>query len=80
MSGRFLRMSDVMSSTGLRQSTIYDLVAAGRFPKSHKLVDAPTVSIWLETDVEAWKAAQIRGIAWGIASQSQGNDVSDTGG
>lgn len=51
---RFLRIADVMATTGLPRSTIYEQMARGRFPKpvhiSERLV------AWPETEISEWQA------------------------
>ncbi len=49
---KFLRITDVMSSTGLAKSTIWLYVKEGRFPKQIKL--SPRVSVWKLSDVDNW--------------------------
>lgn len=54
---RFLRIRAVCDATGLKQSTLYAYVAAGRFPKPIKL--GPRCSAWDESEVIAWQAEKI---------------------
>ncbi|WP_369910059.1 helix-turn-helix transcriptional regulator [Xanthomonas hydrangeae] len=54
---RFLRKPEVLSRTGISRSHLYWLMDRGRFPKSIPL--SPRVTVWLESDVDAWIAAQI---------------------
>lgn len=54
---KFLRIADVCDETGMRPSTIYAYVAAGKFPKMVKL--GPRCSGWFEPEVTAWKAERI---------------------
>ncbi|WP_081280879.1 helix-turn-helix transcriptional regulator [Stenotrophomonas maltophilia] len=54
---RFLRKPDVLSRTGISRSHLYRLMNQGRFPVSIPL--SPRVTVWLESDVDAWIAAQI---------------------
>ncbi|MCL1552482.1 helix-turn-helix transcriptional regulator [Xanthomonas nasturtii] len=56
-SERFLRKPEVLSRTGISRSHLYWLMDRGRFPKSIPL--SPRVTVWLESDVDAWIAAQI---------------------
>lgn len=58
--GRFLRLSDVMVTTGLGRSTIYRMVAAGTFPAQTKIT-AHSVG-WWQADVDSWLAER-RGIS-----------------
>jgi prophage regulatory protein len=62
MKTKFLRITDVMSVTGLAKSTIWLYVKEGKFPKQIKL--SPKISVWKESDVEAWITEQIeKGVA-----------------
>lgn len=54
---RFLRIRAVCDATGLKQSTLYAYVAAGRFPKPVKL--GPRCSAWDESEVLAWRAEKL---------------------
>ncbi|MFK3844655.1 helix-turn-helix transcriptional regulator [Stenotrophomonas sp. NPDC078853] len=54
---RFLRKPEVLSRTGISRSHLYWLMDRGRFPRSIPL--SPRVTVWLESDVDAWIAAQI---------------------
>jgi len=57
MSVTFLRRRTVETKTGLSRSTIYARIAAGTFPKPVRI--GPRAVAWLESDVEAWQAAQV---------------------
>jgi prophage regulatory protein len=50
--GRFLRINDVIATTGLSRSTIYRMVDAGTFPDRVRLT-TQTVG-WWQADVAAW--------------------------
>jgi prophage regulatory protein len=52
-----LRRPDVERATGLPRSTIYEMMAAGRFPKP-VLLGARSVG-WLEAEVDAWQKDRI---------------------
>jgi prophage regulatory protein len=54
---RFLRKPEVLSRTGISRSHLYWLMDRGRFPKSIPL--SPRVTVWLESDVDAWIATHI---------------------
>lgn len=56
-SERFLRKPEVLSRTGISRSHLYWLMQRGRFPASIPL--SPRVTVWLESDVDAWIATQI---------------------
>jgi len=53
---RFLRRPEVLARVGLSKSTLYARIRAGTFPKP---VPLGTLSAWVESEVEAWMAAQI---------------------
>jgi prophage regulatory protein len=50
--GRFLRINDVIATTGLSRSTIYRMIDAGTFPDRVR----PTTQTvgWWKADVAAW--------------------------
>ncbi len=50
--GRFLRLNDMVASTGLSESTIRRRVREGKFPKSVALT--PHCVGWWENEFEAW--------------------------
>jgi prophage regulatory protein len=52
-----LRLKQVKARTGLARSTLYERIKAGGFPRQVSL-GARAVG-WLESDVEAWIAAQV---------------------
>ena len=52
-----LRRPEVERATGLPRSTIYQLMADGRFPKPVSL-GARSVG-WLETEIAAWQKDRI---------------------
>ncbi|AWH45406.1 AlpA family transcriptional regulator [Stenotrophomonas sp. ZAC14A_NAIMI4_1] len=54
---RFLRKPEVLSRTGISRSHLYWLMKRGRFPASIPL--SPRVTVWLESDVDAWIATHI---------------------
>ncbi len=58
MTKRFLRRPDVEAKTGLPTSTIYERMAKGTFPRQRHL--GPKTVVWLEDEIDAWMAAQIR--------------------
>lgn len=53
---KLLKLSDVTERTGLGRSMIYDMAAAGQFPKPVRIGGA---SRWIEHEVEAALAAFI---------------------
>jgi prophage regulatory protein len=53
-SKRILRMRDNCKKVGLGQSSIYDLVSKGLFPKPFPLVPGGRAVGWLEDDIDQW--------------------------
>jgi len=53
---RLLRRAEVMDRVGLAKSTLYSRISAGTFPKP---VNLGASVRWVESEVEAWIAAQI---------------------
>ena len=51
---RILRMRDNCKKVGLGQSSIYDLVSRGLFPKPFPLVPGGRAVGWLEDDIDQW--------------------------
>ena len=63
LGSNILRRRAVMAATGLPQSTLYAEMAAGRFPRPIKISgDGPNARAcgWLESEINAWKAARIK--------------------
>lgn len=54
---RFLRMLDVRNKTGLSKSSIYDLMAQGKFPKTVRLGGRSVA--FVEAEVDAWMAERV---------------------
>ena len=54
---RFLRRAQVQAATGLPESSLYRLIAEGKFPKPFKLSEHRVA--WLEDDVAAWQAERL---------------------
>ena len=54
---KFLRLVEVRNRVPYSRSTIYQLVAQGKFPKPINL-GARTVA-WLESDIDEWIAARV---------------------
>lgn len=75
---RALRIRRVCERTDLAQSTLYKLVAEGKFPKPFKLgsVGWGAAAAWLESEVEDWimERAKVRvdSTALGLASRERG--------
>ena len=51
---RTLRMKDLPSKVGFQPSTIYGLIAQGKFPKPYKLTPGGRAAGWQETIIDAW--------------------------
>lgn len=59
---RFLTQHQVIDRVGLSRATIYKMVSAGAFPRSHKV---GSYSIrWLESDIDDFMAAVIEDRPW----------------
>ena len=54
---KFLRLSGVRERVPYSRSTIYQLVAQGKFPKPISLGGRAVA--WLESDIDAWIEARI---------------------
>lgn len=53
-----LRLPDVCARVGVRHSKLYELIAAGDFPRPVK-VGGTRASRWPSSEVDAWIAARI---------------------
>ena len=51
---RILRMRDICLKVGLGQSSIYDLVNRGLFPKPFSLVPGGRAVGWTEDNIDQW--------------------------
>lgn len=51
---RAIRIKEVAEKVALGQSTLYRMIAEGKFPKPFELVPGRTA--WLEEDIDAWLA------------------------
>ena len=51
---RTLRMGDLTEKVGYKRSTIYGLVAQGKFPKPFKLTPGGRAAGWLESTIDDW--------------------------
>ena len=51
---RIVRMKDLTSKVGFQPSTIYGLIAEGKFPAPHKLVPGGRAAGWFESTIDAW--------------------------
>ena len=59
---QILRMRQVVDLVGFAPSTIYDLVAKGKFPPPFKLVKGGRASGWLLQTIEDWMLDRSRGV------------------
>lgn len=53
----FLRLPEVLARTGLARSTVYELVAAGKFPAPVRL--GPRRVGWAESEIEKWAMERV---------------------
>ena len=51
---RTLRMGDLTDKVGYKSSTIYGLIAQGKFPKPFKLTPGGRAAGWLENVIDDW--------------------------
>ncbi len=51
---RVLRMKDLPPKVGFQPSTLYELIANGKFPPPFKLVPGGRASGWLECTIDHW--------------------------
>ncbi len=52
-----LRRAEVERATGLRRSSLYEQIAAGKFPKPVKLSEKSVG--WIEAEIIAWQKSRI---------------------
>ena len=55
---RIIRMKDLPSKTGFQPSTIYELIAKGKFPPPFKLIPGGRAAGWFESTIDEWLVAQ----------------------
>jgi len=53
-----LRMKDLSKKIGYQPSTIYELIAKGKFPPPFKLVQGGRAAGWLEFTIDEWLSSQ----------------------
>ena len=51
---RTLRMGDLTEKVGYKGSTIYGLIAQGKFPRPFKLTPGGRAAGWLESTIDDW--------------------------
>ena len=56
MIDRFMRMREVIDTTGLSRSTIWRLETAGKFPTRQRIADRAVA--WRESTIQAWMRAR----------------------
>lgn len=54
---KFLRRDDVSDVTGLPVSTIYEMMADGRFPKNVKI--SRRLVAWRESEIAKWQRERV---------------------
>lgn len=56
---RLIRLKEVINSTGLGRSSIYNYISGGRFPKPVSLGGRAVA--WVEEEIEEWIQEKING-------------------
>lgn len=51
---RILRMKDLPNKVGYQPSTIYGLIAQGKFPKPSKILPGGRAAGWQEVQINEW--------------------------
>lgn len=69
MTTKVLRLRPVLDTVGLSRSSIYAMVAAGKFPKPIRL--GPRAVGWLASDVEEWLDTRIQASRAGTSGAQQ---------
>ncbi|EIZ79624.1 hypothetical protein WSK_1779 [Novosphingobium sp. Rr 2-17] len=57
--GRFIGIEEVVAETSLSRSTIYRLIARGKFPRNVQVSEQRVA--WPEKAVQAWKSQRFSG-------------------
>ena len=55
---RVLRMKELAHKISFQPSTIYGLIAKGKFPAPFKLVQGGRAAGWLESTIDEWLSSQ----------------------
>lgn len=53
---RFVRLPEVLTSIGVSERTLYDLMKRGEFPRPVKI---GKMSVWVDEEIEAWQQARL---------------------
>jgi prophage regulatory protein len=53
---RFLRRREILALTGIPQSTLYQMMAKGTFPKNERIT--PRLVGWRESAIASWMASR----------------------
>jgi len=56
---RIIRKKELPDFTGLKKTTIEELIARGEFPKSIPLTDNGRAVGWLESELASWQQARL---------------------
>jgi prophage regulatory protein len=59
MTRNVLRKPAVLAATGWSNSTLYDKIARGKFPKGTKLDPEGRVVVWFEDEIAAFQKAAV---------------------
>lgn len=51
---RLIKIKTVMAMTALSRSSIYRLIAAGKFPQQRKVYPTGRATVWLLSDIETF--------------------------
>lgn len=62
---RFMRLPEVIHTTGLSRSTLYDLISREQFPAQYSLGGKNVA--WLASEIDDWMQARIAQRAGGAA-------------
>jgi predicted DNA-binding transcriptional regulator AlpA len=56
---KVMRKPAVLAATGFSNSTLYDKINAGKFPKPTKLDPEGRAVVWFEDEIEAFQKAAV---------------------
>jgi predicted DNA-binding transcriptional regulator AlpA len=57
-----MRKPAVLAATGWSNSKLYEMMAAGKFPRGRKLDPGGRSVVWFEDEVAAWQEARLAAI------------------